>query len=78
MAYNQRGRGGHPRPNDPRHLGAMVGQSKTGRTAGRSHYQRRLDTIAARAGRRGGPRPVVYFEEWDAPMHLGPSPGCRS
>lgn len=51
-----------------RHLGATVGQA---RRAARlvDHYERRLARIAARA--EGRVRPVVYFEEWDAPMISG-------
>ena len=51
-----------------RHLGALVGRSEAAaRLVG--DYRARLERIAARAANR--PRPVVYFEEWDAPMISG-------
>ncbi|WP_372893280.1 cobalamin-binding protein [Rhodosalinus sp.] len=51
-----------------RHLGATVGQpARAERLA--ADYERRLESVAAEA--RGGPRPVVYFEEWDEPMISG-------
>ena len=66
MGYNQRDVAGILAM--IRHLGATVGQ---GRRAARlvDHYQQRLAQIAATADR--GPRPTVYFEEWDAPMITG-------
>jgi iron complex transport system substrate-binding protein len=50
-----------------RHLGALVGR---GVQAARlvEHYQAGLDRMAEKAPAR---RPVVYFEEWDAPMISG-------
>ncbi|MEM9477239.1 MAG: cobalamin-binding protein [Pseudomonadota bacterium] len=51
-----------------RHLGATVGQGpRAGRLA--DAYERRLATVAARAG--DATRPRVYFEEWDDPMISG-------
>ncbi|MEM6743231.1 MAG: cobalamin-binding protein [Pseudomonadota bacterium] len=51
-----------------RHLGATVDQAgRAAELAGR--LEARLDRVAARA--RGGPRPTVYFEEWDDPMIIG-------
>lgn len=68
MAYNQRDVAGILAM--IRHLGATVGQSQR---AARlvDHYERRLAHVAARAEDRPGPRPVVYFEEWDDPMISG-------
>jgi iron complex transport system substrate-binding protein len=68
MAYNQRDVAGILAM--IRHLGATVGQSQR---AARlvDHYARRLAHVAARAEGRPGPRPVVYFEEWDDPMISG-------
>ncbi len=66
MAYNQRDIAGIFAM--IRHLGTMVGK---GRQAARlvDHYRQRLDGVAARA--EGRARPLVYFEEWDAPMISG-------
>ncbi|MEM9784215.1 MAG: cobalamin-binding protein [Pseudomonadota bacterium] len=51
-----------------RHLGASVGCER--RASGLADdYRRRLDAVAERA--EGGPRPGVYFEEWDDPMISG-------
>ncbi|WP_284267030.1 cobalamin-binding protein [Roseicyclus amphidinii] len=68
MAYNQRDVAGILAM--IRHLGAMVGQS---RRAARlvDHYEGQIAGIAARAAARTGPKPVVYFEEWDDPMISG-------
>ncbi|MEM1313235.1 MAG: cobalamin-binding protein [Pseudomonadota bacterium] len=63
MAYNQRDVAGILAM--IRHLGATVDQAgRAAELAGR--LEARLDRVAARA--RGGPRPTVYFEEWDDPM----------
>ncbi|MEM7378327.1 MAG: ABC transporter substrate-binding protein, partial [Pseudomonadota bacterium] len=51
-----------------RHLGATVGESMKA-DALADQYQRRLDGVAAQAA--NGPRPRVYFEEWDDPMISG-------
>ncbi|MEM9435718.1 MAG: cobalamin-binding protein [Pseudomonadota bacterium] len=51
-----------------RHLGATVGQgARAARLA--AEYEARLDAIAAQRG--AGPRPLVYFEEWDDPLISG-------
>lgn len=68
MAYNQRDVAGILAM--IRHLGATIG------CAGRAErlaagYAARLAETRDRAGRRRGPRPVVYFEEWDDPMISG-------
>jgi iron complex transport system substrate-binding protein len=50
-----------------RHLGALVGRgAQAARLA--DHYQAGLEWMAERTT---GRRPVVYFEEWDAPMISG-------
>jgi iron complex transport system substrate-binding protein len=50
-----------------RHLGALVGRGvQAARLA--EHYQAGLERMAEKAPAR---RPVVYFEEWDAPMISG-------
>ncbi len=51
-----------------RHLGATVGAHAAAERLADS-YARRLDRIAQEA--REGQSPVVYFEEWDAPMISG-------
>ncbi|MEM0990847.1 MAG: cobalamin-binding protein [Pseudomonadota bacterium] len=51
-----------------RHLGATVGQDMRAAHLADS-YERRLDQIAREAAQ--GPRPRVYFEEWDDPMISG-------
>lgn len=68
MAYNQRDVAGILAM--IQHLGATVGQSQR---AARlvAQYEQRLADVAARAKARRGPRPVVYFEEWDDPMISG-------
>jgi iron complex transport system substrate-binding protein len=65
MAYNQRGVDGILAM--IRHLGATVGQADRAEALA-AGYERRL---AAIADRQAGRRPVVYFEEWDAPMISG-------
>jgi iron complex transport system substrate-binding protein len=50
-----------------RHLGALVGRGvQAARLA--DHYEAGLERLAERTT---GRRPVVYFEEWDAPMISG-------
>jgi len=66
MGYNQRDVAGILAM--IRHLGATVGQAGRAEDLARG-YEDRLARIAARAG--AGPRPVVYFEEWDEPMISG-------
>jgi iron complex transport system substrate-binding protein len=51
-----------------RMLGAMVGAAERAERLA-SDYELRLDAIAAAP--RGGPRPKVYFEEWDEPLISG-------
>src|SRR3954463_15833117 len=51
-----------------RTLGALVGAAGRGDELARQ-YEARLATIAAKA--RPGPRPKVYFEEWDDPLISG-------
>lgn len=51
-----------------RTLGALVGAGERAEALARS-YEERLG--AAAAERAVGPRPRVYFEEWDAPMISG-------
>jgi iron complex transport system substrate-binding protein len=66
MGYNQRDVAGILAM--IRHLGATVGcAARAARLA--AHYENRLATIAAAAAT--GPRPRVYFEEWDDPMISG-------
>ncbi|MEM6986998.1 MAG: cobalamin-binding protein [Pseudomonadota bacterium] len=66
VAYNQRDIAGILAM--IRHLGATVGQSaRADRLA--DTYAQRLDTLANRTA--AGPRPRVYFEEWDEPMISG-------
>lgn len=66
MAYNQRDIAGII--GMIRHLGATVGlAARAARLAG--HYEAHLADVAAETAR--GPRPAVYFEEWDAPMIVG-------
>jgi iron complex transport system substrate-binding protein len=65
MGYNQRDVAGILAM--IRHLGATVGcAARAARLA--AHYEDRLAAIAASAT---GPRPRVYFEEWDDPMISG-------
>jgi iron complex transport system substrate-binding protein len=65
MGYNQRDVAGILAM--IRHLGATVGcAARAARLA--AHYEDRLAAIAAAAT---GPRPRVYFEEWDEPMIAG-------
>lgn len=51
-----------------RHLGALVDRAADAARLA-DGYRDRLDRIAARS--QGRQRPVVYFEEWDAPMIAG-------
>lgn len=48
-----------------RALGALVGAADRAEALAKG-YERRLADMAARTA--GGPRPRVYFEEWDEPM----------
>lgn len=66
MGYNQRDIAGILTM--IRHLGAIVGQAERADLLA-SGYESRLAQVAARA--EVGPRPVVYFEEWDEPMISG-------
>ena len=50
-----------------RHLGATVGAADRAEALA-AGYEARLASVAARAT---GPRPTVYFEEWDEPMISG-------
>ncbi|NKX43713.1 cobalamin-binding protein [Roseicyclus persicicus] len=68
MAYNQRDVAGILAM--IRHLGATVGQPERAAELA-DRFARRLDAVATQAARRPGPRPVVYFEEWDEPMISG-------
>jgi iron complex transport system substrate-binding protein len=68
MAYNQRDVAGILAM--IRHLGATVGCADRAETLA-AGYEARLAEVSARAGRRRGPKPVVYFEEWDDPMISG-------
>lgn len=65
MAYNQRDIAGILAM--IRHLGATVGAADRAEALA-AGYEARLAQIAARAT---GPRPRVYFEEWDEPMISG-------
>lgn len=65
MAYNQRDIAGILAM--IRHLGATVGAADRAEALA-AGYEARLASIAARAT---GPRPTVYFEEWDEPMISG-------
>lgn len=65
MAYNQRDLAGILAM--IRHLGATVGAADRAEALA-AGYEARLASIAARAT---GPRPTVYFEEWDEPMISG-------
>lgn len=65
MAYNQRDIAGILAM--IRHLGATVGAANRAEALA-AGYEARLAQIAARAT---GPRPRVYFEEWDEPMISG-------
>ncbi|SDL25178.1 cobalamin-binding protein [Paracoccus chinensis] len=65
MAYNQRDIAGILAM--IRHLGATVGAAERAEALA-AGYEARLAGIAARAT---GPRPKVYFEEWDEPMISG-------
>lgn len=65
MAYNQRDIAGILAM--IRHLGATVGAADRAEALA-AGYEARLADIAARAT---GPRPRVYFEEWDEPMISG-------
>jgi len=49
-------------------LGAMVGAARKAEVLALGYEQR---LAARRAGRAEGPRPRVYFEEWDEPMISG-------
>ena len=66
MAYNQRDIAGILAM--IRHLGAMVGAGDRGEKLAQS-YEQKLAEIAERAARPAAP--LVYFEEWDAPMISG-------
>ncbi len=66
LAYNQRDVAGILAM--IRHLGATVGQARRAARLA-DDYQQRLARVAARASL--GPRPTVYFEEWDDPMITG-------
>ena len=68
MAYNQRDVAGILAM--IRHLGAMVGQSRRAARLA-DHFTQRLTKVADRAEKKPGPRPIVYFEEWDDPMITG-------
>ncbi|MEM7075247.1 MAG: cobalamin-binding protein [Pseudomonadota bacterium] len=66
VAYNQRDIAGVLAM--IRHLGAMVDQgARADRLA--EQFEHRLAGVAGRVS--GGPRPRVYFEEWDDPMISG-------
>ena len=65
MAYNQRDLAGILAM--IRHLGATVGAADRAEALA-AGYEARLASVAARAT---GPRPTVYFEEWDEPMISG-------
>lgn len=65
MAYNQRDIAGILAM--IRHLGAIVGAADRAEALA-AGYEARLASVAARAT---GPRPTVYFEEWDEPMISG-------
>ena len=65
MAYNQRDIAGILAM--IRHLGAIVGAADRAEALA-AGYEARLAAVAARAT---GPRPTVYFEEWDEPMISG-------
>lgn len=65
MAYNQRDIPGILAM--IRHLGATVGAAERAEALA-AGYEARLAAVAARAA---GPRPSVYFEEWDEPMISG-------
>ena len=66
MAYNQRDIAGILAM--IRHLGATIGKrAQADRLS--DQYQARLDLVAHQSAK--GPRPVVYFEEWDEPMISG-------
>ena len=65
MAYNQRDIAGILAM--IRHLGATVGAADRAEALA-AGYEARLASVAARAT---GPRPRVYFEEWDEPMISG-------
>ncbi len=51
-----------------RMLGRLIGASEAAENLART-FEKRLDRI--RADRAAGPRPRVYFEEWDEPMIAG-------
>ena len=65
MAYNQRDLAGILAM--IRHLGGTVGAADRAEALA-AGYEARLASVAARAT---GPRPTVYFEEWDEPMISG-------
>lgn len=65
MAYNQRDIAGILAM--IRHLGATVGAADRAEALA-AGYEARLASVAARTT---GPRPTVYFEEWDEPMISG-------
>ena len=65
MAYNQRDLAGILAM--IRHLGATVGAADRAEALA-AGYEARLASVAARAT---GPKPTVYFEEWDEPMISG-------
>lgn len=66
MAYNQRDVAGILTM--IRHLGAMLGVGIRAEILA-AEYEARLAQVAADP--MGGPRPLVYFEEWDEPMISG-------
>ncbi|MBF9061164.1 ABC transporter substrate-binding protein [Rhodobacterales bacterium HKCCSP123] len=68
MAYNQRDVAGILAM--IRHLGATVGCADRAEAMA-AGYEARLAAVSERAARRRGPKPVVYFEEWDDPMISG-------
>ena len=51
-----------------RTLGAIVGAAERAEALARS-FEQRLDAVAATP--RVGPKPIVYFEEWDDPLISG-------
>jgi iron complex transport system substrate-binding protein len=53
-----------------RTLGALVGAGEAAERLARD-FEARIARIAAEADARTGPRPRVYFEEWDDPLITG-------
>ncbi len=53
-----------------RTLGALVGAGEAAEALA-GEYEARLARIAAEVNARTGPRPRVYFEEWDDPLITG-------